>query len=58
MLLGGISRADAEKCFATMKRLKVVKVDSLGQYRVTHGELLDKDVIRRAVNFNPKKRST
>lgn len=50
MSLSGCTMADAEKVFALYRKEQLIKLDAVhGRYSVTHGALLDADVIRRAI---------
>ncbi len=49
MELGGISKEDAVKASATLRKAKATKLDAIiGRITVIHGAYLDRDVIRRA----------
>lgn len=50
MGLGDLSRADAERVLVHYRKIRAVKMDAVnGRLDVTHGALLDPDVIRRAL---------
>lgn len=51
MNCGKCSKEDAEKVFNLYRKEKLVKLHAgIGRYTVTHGALLDYDVIQRAIN--------
>jgi len=46
----GFTQGQGEQIFAVYRRLKAVKLDTVnGFYAVTHGALLDADVMQRAL---------
>jgi hypothetical protein len=50
MQIANISKADAFKAIATLRKVKAIKVDAVGgRMVVKHGAYMDADVIRRAV---------
>jgi hypothetical protein len=50
MRMGGITKPDAEKVLRVYRKLKVVKTDAVnGEIKVKHGGLLDRAVIRTAL---------
>jgi hypothetical protein len=50
--LGGISRDDAWKAFATLRKAKALKLDlPMRRYTVKHGAFLERTAIRRAVEL-------
>ncbi len=49
MQAAGLTRVEAERALATMRRAKVVKIDAVGGgFTFTHGAFAAADVLRRA----------
>lgn len=50
--LAGCTRDEAFKALATMRKLKVVKLDAgIGRYTVKHGAFMEADALRNAIAY-------
>lgn len=50
--LTGCTREEAAKALTTMRKLRVVKLDSaMGRYRATHGAYMEPEALRRAIMY-------